>query len=146
MIERTFIMVKPDHYDLADLILKDLDMHGNRVQTARVESVPREVIEEHYAAHRGKYYFGYMTDSFVGRPVVLAVYEGEGIIKKMMDAVGPTDPAKAEGNTIRRKYCNDSLDAAIAEKRPCKNAVHRSDSPKEAERELAVWAEFLKVA
>ena len=81
MYEKTFILIKPDHVELADDILKELDCYGNRVRTTRVDAVPRDVVEAHYSPHVDKWFFECMTESFVGKPVVLAVYEGEGIIQ-----------------------------------------------------------------
>jgi nucleoside-diphosphate kinase len=145
MAERTFIMIKPDHFGLADRILGELDRHALRVQTAEVAEVPRDVIEEHYAVHRDRSFFGYMTSSFVGRSVVIAVYEGEHVIERFIELIGPTDPSKAHPGTIRGEYGNDSLERALAEKRPCSNVIHRSDSPQEFEREFGVWKEYLGV-
>jgi nucleoside-diphosphate kinase len=145
MVEQTLVLIKPDHVDLADIILAELDSHARRVRTARVESIPLEVVEDHYAVHRGRSYFGYMTASFAGRRTVVAVYEGEGVIQLFRELIGPTDPAKAPKNTIRGKYSGDSLERATAEKRPCRNVIHRSDSPEEFVRELAVWKEYLGV-
>jgi len=141
-MERTFIMIKPDHVGLANKILEELDGLGERATSVKVEGVPREVIQEHYAGHKGKPYFGYMTESFVGRDVVIAIYSGDGVIQKMIDAIGATDPVKAAVGTIRREYGHDSLEKAIIEGRPVRNVVHRSDSVKEAEREIEVWKDY----
>ena len=111
--------------------------------TAEVLKVPRGVIQEHYSPHKDKSFFGYMTESFVGRSVVLAVYEGPAIISSFITIIGVTDPAKASKDTIRGKYSNDSLEKAIAEKRPVKNVIHRSDSYSEAIREIGVWQPHL---
>lgn len=143
MYGKTLILIKPDHVELADDILKELDCHGYRVKTARVDAVPRDVIEDHYSPHNGKWFFESMTESFVGRPVVLAVYGGVDIIQKFIDIIGPTDPSKASKQSIRGKYGSDSLDAAISEGRPVSNVIHRSDSIEEAVREIAVWGQYL---
>ena len=143
MVERALVLIKPDHVEFADEILRELDNHGSRAATSRVFSVPGNVIRAHYSPHNGKPFFGYMTGSFIGKPVVLAVYKGEGIIQKLIDVIGPTDPSKASEDTIRGKYSKDSLEKAIAEGRPVRNVVHRSDSVEEAERELRVWMDYL---
>lgn len=57
--------------------------------------------------------------------------------------IGSTDPSKAHPNTLRARYSRDSLESAIAEQRPLSNVIHRSDSQAEAEREIAVWTEYL---
>jgi len=143
MLERTLTLIKPDHIDRTDEILAELDQDGKRIATVTVDSVPREVIEDHYVPHKNKPFFGYMTDSFVGRPVIIALYEGEGVIQKFIDLIGPTDPSQAADHTIRGKYSNDSLEKAIAEQRPVQNVIHRSDSHEEAQREIEVWEHYL---
>ena len=123
MLEKTFVMIKPDHVELACEILEKLDEHGRRLITREVEAVPQEVIEAHYSVHQGKSFFDYMTKYFAGKDVVIAVYQGEGIIEKLRQSAGPTDPAKATKETIRGKYSNDSLEQAIREQRPVRNVI-----------------------
>lgn len=144
-MQNTFVMIKPDHYDIADRILEGLDLWPTleRTTTAKVEAVPRQVIEAHYSPHEGKPFFPHLVNMFTGRPAALAVYEGEGVIARVRELAGPTDPAKAPSSTIRGKHSKDSLEQAIREGRACQNVIHCSDSPEEAEREIQVWSEFL---
>ncbi len=142
-IERTFVMVKPDHFRYAYSILGKVDSVGERFDEAIVYGVPREVIEEHYAEHMGKSFFGHMCDSFVGRNVQIAVYQGEGVVQRVRELCGHTDPAKAAPSTIRKMYGDDSLDRAIEEKRPVRNVIHSSDGIESAQREIQVWLRYL---
>jgi nucleoside-diphosphate kinase len=57
---------------------------------------------------------------------MIQVLEGEGAVVKNRDLMGATNPAEAEAGTIRADYA-ESIDA---------NAVHGSDSPMSAEREI----------
>jgi nucleoside-diphosphate kinase len=57
---------------------------------------------------------------------MIQVLEGEGAVVKNRDLMGATNPAEAETGTIRADYA-ESIDA---------NAVHGSDSPTSAEREI----------
>ena len=142
-VEKTLIIIKPDHFHLADIILKELDKYGKRVKTARIYAVPKELVEQHYSVHKGKMFYEWLIDSFAGRPVVIAVYEGKSIIQKFSEVIGSTDPAKASKDSIRGKYSTDSQDLAISEKRSTQNVIHRSDSVKEAKREIKIWEQFL---
>ncbi len=142
MMERTFVMIKPEQVSRAEKILAELSGYGTLTAKAVIPAVPRAVVEEHYAVHRERPFYQYLVDSFVDRPVVIAVYEGEGVVQKIMEGCGPTDPAKAPKDTIRGRYSNDSLEQAMAEQRPVQNVIHRSDSPAEAEREIEVWKEY----
>lgn len=74
---------------------------------------------------------------------MIAVYSGEDVVRRFIELIGPTDPAKAPKCTIRGKHCTDSLDRALAEGRPLQNGVHRSDSEQEASREIRVWYFYL---
>ena len=141
-MEKTFIMIKPWSVKDAKEILIELDDYGIRTRHTSVETVPREVIQSHYAQHRGKPFFDYMTESFVGKPVEIAVYEGRNVIAEMIEIIGVTDPAKADPNSIRARYSTDSLEKALREGRPLQNVIHRSDSLSEALREIAVWQEY----
>jgi nucleoside-diphosphate kinase len=143
-LEKTLIVIKPAHFHLAGDILKELDKYGRRIKTAKVSSVPREVAEEHYATHKGKFFYKWLVDSFVNKKVVIAIYTGKGVIQKLSEIIGPTDPSKAPEGTIRRRYSTDSEKKAKAEKRTIANVVHKSSSAEEAEREINVWQRFLR--
>jgi nucleoside-diphosphate kinase len=62
-------------------------------------------------------------------PVVVQVLEGEGAILKNRELMGATNPAEADAGTIRADFAK-SIDA---------NAVHGSDSPASAAREIAYF-------
>ena len=142
-LERSLVFIKPDHIIYADEILSDLDNYGSRIETARVDSIPREVIELHDINHMGKSFFEYMIGSYIGKSITLAVYQGPNIIHDLMQIIGETDPSKSRVHTIRAKYSDDSMEKAIQYKRPLRNVIHRSDSLKEALREIGVWQKFL---
>jgi len=60
---------------------------------------------------------------------VVQVLEGENAIAANRDLMGATNPKEAEAGTIRADFA-DTIDA---------NAVHGSDSPESAEREIAYF-------
>ena len=62
-------------------------------------------------------------------PIVVQVLQGEDVIKRYRALMGATDPAKAEQGTIR---------AAFGGQLP-HNAVHGSDSPESAAREISFF-------
>jgi nucleoside-diphosphate kinase len=142
MLEKTLVLIKPDHIDYGCEIFQYLDGHGTRLATARIDSVPKEIIESHYEPHRGSFFFGFMTQSFIGRPVMVAVYQGADVIQRFIELIGPTDPAEAPKDTIRGRYSSDSLELSRSEGRPVQNVIHRSDSQEEFEREFDVWGQY----
>ena len=59
---------------------------------------------------------------------MVLVYEGEDAVKKIRDVLGPTDPSKAPGGTIRRDFGSDVM----------VNTAHASDSPESFTRESGI--------
>jgi len=56
------------------------------------------------------------------------VYEGEDAVRKIRDVLGPTDPTKAPGGTVRGEFGSDIM----------VNTAHASDSPESARREMGI--------
>ncbi|MDC7233110.1 MAG: nucleoside-diphosphate kinase [Spirochaetales bacterium] len=59
---------------------------------------------------------------------MVLIYEGVDAVQKIRDVLGPTDPTKAPGGTIRREFGHDVM----------VNTAHASDSPENAEREMGI--------
>ena len=62
-------------------------------------------------------------------PVMVQVLEGENAVALNRELMGATNPQEADAGTIRADFAN-SIDA---------NAVHGSDSPESAAREIAYF-------
>ena len=145
MIEKTVVIVKPEHVRIGELILGNLDQYGSRRPTIFVPEVALEVAAAHCAPHLGKEYHHRLLRQFAGNAVMVAVYNGVDIINLIHQAVGATDPTNAAPHTIRGKYSVDSLERAINEDRALQNAVHCSRDLTEAQRDLQVWEPYLGV-
>ncbi len=59
---------------------------------------------------------------------VALIYQGINAVAKIREVLGPTDPSKAPSGTIRREFGQTMMI----------NAAHASDSPENAEREMAI--------
>ncbi|MCL2319169.1 MAG: nucleoside-diphosphate kinase [Treponema sp.] len=59
---------------------------------------------------------------------MILVYEGENAIEKIRDVLGPTDPLKAPGGTVRREFGSNIM----------VNTAHASDSKESYEREKKI--------
>jgi nucleoside diphosphate kinase len=59
---------------------------------------------------------------------MILVYEGEDATGKIREVLGPTDPLKAPGGTVRREFGSNVMI----------NTAHASDSPESAVREMGV--------
>jgi nucleoside-diphosphate kinase len=84
--------------------------------------------EEFYGIHRGKPFFEALIEYITSGEVIGLELEKDGAITLLRELVGATDPAAARPGTIRYMY-GTSLQT---------NAVHASDSPESAEKELAI--------
>lgn len=60
--------------------------------------------------------------------IMALVYEGENAVNRIREVLGPTDPTKAPGGTVRREFGSDVM----------VNTAHASDSPDNAQREMKV--------
>ncbi len=59
---------------------------------------------------------------------MVLIYEGEDAVKKIRDVLGPTDPTKAPGGTIRREFGSNIM----------VNTAHASDSTDSSKREMGI--------
>lgn len=79
--------------------------------------------------------YAYMTSG----PIVAAVIEGLHAIDMVRKVAGHTLPVFADMGTIRGDFSVDSPAIANTEKRAIQNIMHASETPEEAENEIALW-------
>lgn len=129
-MEKTFLMIKPEMVkakrqgEIIDLILR------NRFNIVRMKqfSFDPDQARDFYGIHAEKSFFGDLIEYITSGEVIGVELEREGAVKAARELVGATDPAQARPGTIRYMY-GASLQT---------NAVHASDSPESAEKELAI--------
>lgn len=81
----------------------------------------------------------WLLESLTCGPVVKMVVEGVHAIEMVRKIAGNTMPAFAEMGTLRGDYSVDSAAAANRDKRAVRNIIHASETPQEAEHEIAYW-------
>lgn len=124
-------MVKPDatERNLAGEILRRVTEAGFRLVAVRSLRLRREEAEAFYAVHRGKPFYEGLVQYIVSGDVMPAVLEKENAVAALREFIGPTDPSAAEDGTIRADF---GLDVR-------RNAVHASDAPETAAREIGFF-------
>lgn len=129
--ERTFSIVKPDAVarNLIGEIYSRFEKNGLRIIAARMLRMSREQAEGFYGEHRGKPFFDDLVAYMTSGPVMVQVLEGDDAIAQNRKLMGATNPKDAEPGTIRADFA-ESVEA---------NAVHGSDSPASAAREIAFF-------
>lgn len=130
-VERTLSIVKPDAVarNLIGEIYSRFEKGGLRIVAARMMRLSEEQAQGFYAEHDGKPFFEDLCTYMRSGPVVVQVLEGEDAIATNRRLMGATNPAEAAPGTIRADFA-ESIDA---------NAVHGSDSPASAEREIGFF-------
>jgi nucleoside-diphosphate kinase len=67
------------------------------------------------------------------------VWEGNQAVAVVTKITGTTEPATSDVGTIRGDLTLDSYNIASVDDRAVRNLIHCSESPAEAEREIAIW-------
>lgn len=131
--EKTFSIIKPNATGDNNIgnIIAMFEKNGLRVSAARFTHLSKEKAEGFYIEHKERPFFGELVDFMTSGPVMLMCLEGENAVAKNREIMGATNPAEAAEGTVRKLYAK-----SIGE-----NAVHGSDSPQSAERELAYFFE-----
>jgi nucleoside-diphosphate kinase len=130
-VERTLSIVKPDAVakNIIGEIYSRFEKGGLKIVAARMMRLTRAKAEGFYAEHRGKPFFKSLVDYMTTGPVIVQVLEGENAIAVNRRLMGATNPKDAAPGTIRADFAA-SIDA---------NAVHGSDGPASAEREITYF-------
>ena len=130
-MERTFAIIKPDAVErrLAGKILARIEEAGFTVRAMRLQHLTKREAEGFYAVHRERPFFAGLTDFMSSGPAVLLALEAPDAIRKWRNLMGATDPAKAEGGTLRKEF-GSSIE---------RNATHGSDAPETAAFELGYF-------
>jgi len=127
-MERTFSIIKPDAVakNVIGEIVSRFEKAGLRVVASRMEHLTVDKAKGFYAEHDGKPFFEDLVNYMSSGPVIVQVLEGENAIALNRELMGATNPKEAAEGTIRADFA-ESIDA---------NAVHGSDSPESATREI----------
>ncbi|MHA1147044.1 MAG: nucleoside-diphosphate kinase [Promethearchaeota archaeon] len=142
-MNKTFVMIKPDaiRRRLVGKILSRFEEDpGISIKAMKMMTLSRSLAEENYVEHKFKDFYENLINFVTSGPVILMLLEGEGIIQKIRDMIGATDPAKANSGTIRGDF------KRIPVKSVTENIIHASDSIDAATREISLFfgTEFLK--
>ncbi|MCY4325800.1 MAG: nucleoside-diphosphate kinase [Betaproteobacteria bacterium] len=129
--QKTLSIVKPDAVGKSNIgkILARLEEGGLRIVQARLVYMDRPMAEKFYAEHAERPFFASLIEFMTSGPSMIMVLSGEDAIAHNRQLMGATDPAKADPGTIRADFA-ESIE---------RNAVHGSDSPEAAEREIGFF-------
>ncbi|MGH7550199.1 MAG: nucleoside-diphosphate kinase [Gemmatimonadota bacterium] len=129
--ERTLAILKPDTVgkSLIGKILAHLEEAGFVVREMRMQRLAAERAREFYAIHAERPFYESLVEFMTSGPCVPMVLERRDAVEALRETIGATDPVTAAEGTVRGLY-GESVE---------RNAIHASDSPENARREVAFF-------
>ena len=130
-LQRTLSIIKPDAVEkgaAGDIIHTLLDSNF-RIVGMKMLHINKAQAEGFYAIHAHRPFFESLTNFMSSGPIVVMALEKENAIADYRTLMGATDPAKADEDTIRKKWASNIE----------KNAVHGSDAEDTAHFELSYF-------
>ena len=132
MSEKTLCIIKPDAVanNFVDQINEMIQSNGLLILKSKKTDISPEIARQFYAEHSEKPFFSDLVDFITSGPAVVQILQGDSCITNYRNLMGATNPKEAEEGTIRKKFA-ESIS---------KNAVHGSDSPESAVREIEIMS------
>lgn len=128
MIERTYIMLKPDAIErgLMGAVISRIENKGYKIVDAKMMNLDEAILKEHYAHIADRPFFPEIVEYMTRGPVFGMIVEGENAVKGMRIIMGATKFEEATAGTIRGDFANTTAE----------NIIHGSDSVENAEIEI----------
>ncbi|HTQ30673.1 MAG TPA: nucleoside-diphosphate kinase [Opitutaceae bacterium] len=128
-MQRTLIIFKPDCMQQRHVgnVLDRFEKAGFIIVGCKMIRLTPALLREHYAHVADKPFYPEIEAFMSSRPVIVMALQGENVVQKVRDLLGPTDSRKAAKGTIRGDFGTEMM----------KNVVHASDSVENAKVELA---------
>jgi nucleoside-diphosphate kinase len=167
--ERTFVIIKPDgiQRSLIGEIIKRFERTGLKLTALKMTVLDSDRIWKHYnkddawfikkgtkiaedraaaglSAEKdpieyGKDIIRALEKFMTAGPVVMMVWEGNSAVSVVTKLVGGTEPATSDVGTIRGDFTIDSYNISAIDDRAVRNLIHCSDTPENADAEIALW-------
>jgi nucleoside-diphosphate kinase len=145
MIERTFVMIKPDgvQRQLIGKVLERFEQSGLKIVAMKMAWVDENFAKQHYtediSRRRGEHVRKYLVDFLKEGPVLAFVLEGVNAIENVRKIVGATEPKSALPGTIRGDFAHVSYAYADDKHMVVRNIIHASADKNDAEYEVKLW-------
>ena len=127
----TLAIIKPDAVAAgnAGKVLAHLETQGFKVKGARMVRLSTAQAEAFYAVHKDRPFFRSLVTFMTSGPCIPMALERDAAVTHLRDVIGATDPAEAKPGTVRKLFAQSKE----------KNAIHASDSPENAAREVGFF-------
>jgi len=126
--ERILIILKPDALQrgLVGEIFHRFERKGLKIIGLKMIELEDLILDEHYAHHKDKPFFGSLKLYMKSTPVIILVLSGIKAIPAIRLIIGPTRGYEADAGSIRGDFAMSGQS----------NIVHASDSTENAEQEI----------
>ena len=130
-VEQTLSIIKPNAVakNVIGQICTRFEEAGLKIVAVRMLHMSREQGAAFYAEHQGKVFFDELVGFMTSGPCMVMALEGEDAIARNREIMGATNPADAAPGTLRADFADSFTE----------NAVHGSDAPATAAREIGFY-------
>lgn len=128
-MQTTLVIIKPSGVErgLAGKIISRFEQKGLIIAGMKMAQLTEEILREHYAHLVDRDFFPLLLNSMMASPVILMAVRGIDAVSVVRGMTGATNSRKAVPGTIRGDFGMSGQE----------NIVHASDSPENAEIEIA---------
>ncbi len=135
-IEQTLSMIKPDGVarGLIGEIIGRFEKAGLKIRAMKLLHLSKAQALQFYEVHKERPFYDSLTSFMSSGPIVAMILEGDNAIQVNRDLMGATDYRQAAPGTIRADFAKE-IEA---------NLVHGSDSPENAQIEIAFFFNALE--
>jgi len=128
---QTLAILKPDSVAAGNAgnILALLETEGFRIVALKKLRLSEAQAREFYAVHRERPFYGALVEFMTSGAVVPVALERDDAVPHLRQVMGATDSQQADAGTVRNLYGTNIE----------RNAIHGSDSPDNAAKELAFF-------
>ena len=129
MTNRTLAILKPDCLEkkIHGKVIQHILDSGFTIKGMRLIQLTKESTQKFYEIHKDRPFYNDLVTYMTSGPVVPMCLEKDNAVADFRKIIGATNPANAEGGTIRKLYA-ESIE---------RNIVHGSDSDENAKKEIA---------
>jgi nucleoside-diphosphate kinase len=128
-MQKTLIILKPDCMEKHHVgnVIDRFEKGGFAIIGCKMIRLTAAMLREHYAHVADKPFYPEIEQFMSSSPVIVVALQGDQIVLKVRDLLGPTDSRKAPKGSIRGDFGTDIM----------KNVVHASDSDDNARIEVS---------
>ena len=135
-IEQTLSLIKPDGVarGLIGEVIGRFEKAGLKIRAMKLLHLSKAQALQFYEVHKERPFYDSLTSFMSSGPIVAMILEGDNAIQVNRDLMGATDYRQAAAGTIRADFAKE-IEA---------NIVHGSDSPENAQIEIAFFFNALE--